>query len=1031
MKINLSINDTYHKIILLSLIGFFGITFASAEATRDIFADGGLYDDHMNILNFNVGLTPPPDSITAPPNDPPPEGNIYLHTDSPGPRPGQFLGPWAGWGMAHVNAPGSFSPVSRDLREYWGGDVRFMVRSDVPLEIKIQYAGVSPDPVYFIDTTGGEWIEHTIPLSSIGATMGRLEFVRYPFIVTKPGSTDDHEWDIDYVRWTKRVIGLQIHPSSTRMNTDQERQFTVVGVDVNGEQVIITPEFITPNFGTLTTKEFSPSAFLTVNEGDTGGVIEARYGNFTVSATVEVTNDSLVDQFGILSDTIDGTNFDETSPNQNAAIFLYSDTQENESTLPTFPPVLGNSPEGHQHHKVVFNNETNPNGFQGAGIQSGPLLSPDTLTRDFSMYDNGSLQFLFKGPSSDTSLRDNLILGIRSGNVRAGFESSKVFLRDYVDFDDQWHGVIVPLTHFTGAKPLADLSRMKIYFNIAYVGSLDTNTEAERTVFLDNIRLVTENPGPLSEIRIYPSSDANPVSVSVNERRKFRAVGLDDDKNEFDISPIWDFKGASIGDLDPASGPFTFFTAGSFSLDGTIRASIGQIEGTVSVSVQQAPDDGSHVEVVKEGDQWSLLVDDQPYFVRGVTYSPATVGQSPRTATLEDWMTVDQNENGLNDFAYESFVRSDDGTNGPPVGDFQLMKEMGVNTIRLYHHASNNPDVIAGYGESVSSFLQYDHETNKELLRDLHETYGIRVLMGDFLGAFTIGSGANGDDGTDYRDPVQRERMLASVRQMVMDFKDEPFLLMYVLGNESNFDFSLTQSNAALYPRAFVQFLEEAASLIKSLDDRHPVVASIGDIGFKPPPQDKEANCPSPDDCEDWFLDLLARFAPSIDVFGTNAYRGTSFGDLWRDVKEHYDRPILMTEFGDLTPSITNNQLDEVRQLEIHAGAWGDIENNAKGAVGEGNAIGGTAFAWLDNFWQSDLPEEHNHDNNPNEFHGITSQGDGSQSPYLRKLRQVYFYYQSQWIGEGGIRADAGGSRDIVDSPADGIINSAELNLIG
>ncbi|OVE76093.1 hypothetical protein BVX98_06330, partial [bacterium F11] len=74
---------------------------------------------------------------------------------------------------------------------------------------------------------------------------------------------------------------------------------------------------------------------------------------------------------------------------------------------------------------------------------------------------------------------------------------------------------------------------------------------------------------------------------------------------------------------------------------------------------------------------------------------------------------------------------------------------------------------------------------------------------------------------------------------------------------------------------------------------------------------------------------------------------------------------------------------------------------------------------------------EHNHDNNPNEFHGITSQGDGSQSPYLRKLRQVYFYYQSQWIGEGGIRADAGGSRDIVDSPADGIINSAELNLIG
>ena len=61
---------------------------------------------------------------------------------------------------------------------------------------------------------------------------------------------------------------------------------------------------------------------------------------------------------------------------------------------------------------------------------------------------------------------------------------------------------------------------------------------------------------------------------------------------------------------------------------------------------------------------------------------------------------------------------------------------MGVNTVRLYHH---------GY--------------NKALLSDLYQTYGIRVMMGDFLGAYTIGSGADWYAGTDYSNKEQQQKM--------------------------------------------------------------------------------------------------------------------------------------------------------------------------------------------------------------------------------------------------------------------------------
>ena len=88
-------------------------------------------------------------------------------------------------------------------------------------------------------------------------------------------------------------------------------------------------------------------------------------------------------------------------------------------------------------------------------------------------------------------------------------------------------------------------------------------------------------------------------------------------------------------------------------------------------------------------------------------------------------MYEDTNKNGLADGPYDSWVDKNKNDvqdpDEPVVGDFQLMKEMGVNTIREYHQP---------------------FQPNKEILRDMYEKHGIRVVLGDFLGKYALGSGA-------------------------------------------------------------------------------------------------------------------------------------------------------------------------------------------------------------------------------------------------------------------------------------------------
>jgi beta-glucuronidase len=188
--------------------------------------------------------------------------------------------------------------------------------------------------------------------------------------------------------------------------------------------------------------------------------------------------------------------------------------------------------------------------------------------------------------------------------------------------------------------------------------------------------------------------------------------------------------------------------------------------------------------------------------------------------------------------------------------------------------------------------------------------------------------------------------------------------------------------------------VNEAAKLIKSLDKTRPVAICNGDV---------------------LYLDHFAKLCPDVDVFGLNSYRGgDGFGiSIWRSIHEVIDRPAVITEYG--CPAFHERlpiKEAEIEQMEYHKGNWDDIEYHSYKGAGEGTALGGVCFQWIDGWWKSGQPPRYSPVVQENlgqwpgpfpggwgyeEYLGIVGQGDGTHSPFLRVLRPAYFYYKEAW----------------------------------
>jgi hypothetical protein len=312
--------------------------------------------------------------------------------------------------------------------------------------------------------------------------------------------------------------------------------------------------------------------------------------------------------------------------------------------------------------------------------------------------------------------------------------------------------------------------------------------------------------------------------------------------------------------------------------------------------ISNLPQKVQEVSVKKlENGDYQLMVGTRPYFVKGVCYIPTPIGKG-----------------------YDYDLWSDPCR--PWLVDGRLMKDMGVNTVRFYFHSK-------------------DPEKGRGVIRTLYNQFGIRSALGHYLNFW------------DYPPPNYglaevRKRIREDVIKMVRDYKDEPGILFWILGNENNYSFDrnvnpwttddiekLTDPLEKRKAKAeiYYKFVNDLAREIKRIDPNHPVVMGNGELAS---------------------IKVAKRFCPDVDILGGIIYTGRTLGSFWKQLKRNFGKPAVMIEFGCDRYNAYTQREDEDHQALFLKTQWLEIVKNSAGGHGEGNSLGGFIFEWTDEWWK-------------------------------------------------------------------------------
>lgn len=281
-----------------------------------------------------------------------------------------------------------------------------------------------------------------------------------------------------------------------------------------------------------------------------------------------------------------------------------------------------------------------------------------------------------------------------------------------------------------------------------------------------------------------------------------------------------------------------------------------------------------------------LLVDGQPFQVRGVGYSPVPIGK--RVSEVATTMYSDPAIWGR---------------------DLPVLRAMHANTIRTW-------------GEVTS------HELLRAAYNDGHDP--IYAIMGFWV-----------EPSRDLHDPAVRADIIAQFRRYVAEYKDEPGVLMWGVGNEVNMGYMGAKSDwySLLNDLGWAAYEVEGAAY-------HPVATANWEIlGIG----DALAGASDAD-------------LPNLDVWGLTAYRGRDFGDLFAAYPARSAKPLWIAEFG-------------VDAWDRHAGAENPAaQADYDGALWDALAahpdlcLGGTVMAYMDEWWKAGNPAQQTPGGFPNPF---------------------------------------------------------------
>ena len=304
----------------------------------------------------------------------------------------------------------------------------------------------------------------------------------------------------------------------------------------------------------------------------------------------------------------------------------------------------------------------------------------------------------------------------------------------------------------------------------------------------------------------------------------------------------------------------------------------------------------NNVSVISNDKGMKLVVDGKDFMINGMNW---------------DYFPIGTNYN------YSLWKQSDDVIKAALDTEMSLLKNMGVNVIRQYTGIQ-------------PKWIQY-----------IYEKYGIYTMLNHTFGRYGLTLNGTWAPNTEYSNPLTHDLLIKESKEMVETYKNTPGLLLFLLGNENDYglfwdgaetenipleDRKSTKRAASLY-----KLFNEAVVEMKAIDKSHPIAICNGDL---------------------LFLDNIAKECKDIDILGVNAYRGSSFGDVFQKVKQTLNKPVLFSEFGADAFNAIDNKEDQKSQAFYDVNNWKEIYENAYGLGKAGNSLGGFTFQFSDGWWK-------------------------------------------------------------------------------